>query len=148
MFHSQRANVTALPVLRLACVLIMATALALSGCKPAKNNDAPDQQAYDLALGGSVGLSVDYQTGKISAVTTSRRVELSLTTKDGKEVLRVDCSRLGGGSITGRFHAYLGGAEIEQGEFQCLYQHAREVVLSRTADTVKIVGLRFTHIIE
>jgi len=65
-----------------------------------------------------------------------------------KEAVTIDCSRLGGGFIQGRFQAYLQGAEVEQGEFDCLYQHTREVVFDKAADTIKITGLRFTQVIE
>jgi hypothetical protein len=73
---------------------------------------------------------------------------LGFSTKVAKDVLTEDCSRLGGGSIAGRFQAYLGGAEVERGEFECLYQHVREFVLNRTADTIKITDLRFIRVIE
>ncbi len=128
--------------------MAVAAALALPGCKPANTNDPAGGQAYELTVGGSVGLSVDYQTGKITGATTDARVVLGLSSKDAKEILTIDCSRLGGGSITGKFQAYLGGAEVERGEFQCLYQHNREIVLAKPADTVKISDLRFIRVIE
>lgn len=148
MFHPQQASVRVRAEFRAACALVVATALVLPGCKPTKRDEPAGQQAYELTLGGSVGLSVDYQTGKIAPASKSPQVVLSFSTKDAKEVLGIDCARLGGGSIAGRFLAYLGGTEVEQGEFQCLYQHMREVALKGTADTVKIVGLEFTKVIE
>jgi hypothetical protein len=126
----------------------VATALLLPGCKPAKRDDSEDRQAYELTLDGSMGLSVDYQSGTISATLKDPRVVLGFSTKDAKEVLTIDGSRLGGGSISGRFQAYLGGSEVERGEFECLYQHVREVVLNRKADTVKIIDLRIIRVIE
>lgn len=148
MFHSRRTSVRTRAEFRWALALALATALALPGCKPAKRDDTAGRQAYELTLNGSVGLSVDYQTGKFGTASGSPRVALGFSAKDGKEVLSIDCSRLGGGSIAGRFQAYLGGAEVERGEFQCLYQHTREVVLAKNADVVRISGLRFIRVIE
>ncbi len=148
MFHTQLSSVRVHVSFCLAWALVAATVLVLPGCKPAKRDDPAAQQAYELTLGGSVGLSVDYGTGKIAAASGSPRVVLGLSTKDAKGVLTIDCSRLGGGSIAGRFQAFLKGAEVERGEFECLYQHTRDVVLDKTADSVRITGLRFTKIIE
>jgi len=148
MSHSRRPSVLVRAELRWALALVLATALVLPGCKPAKRDDTQGQQAFELTPGGSVGLSVDYQTGKIDTASGSPRVALGFSAKDGKEVLAIDCSRLGGGSVHGRFQAYLRGVEVEQGEFNCLYQHTRDVVLNKTADTIKITDLRFTQVIE
>lgn len=148
MSHSRRPSARVRVEFRWAFALIVATALVLPGCKPAIRDGTRGQQAFELTPGGSVGLSVDYQTGKIDTASGSPRVGLSFSAKDGKEVLAIDCSRLGGGSIAGRFQAYRGGAEVERGEFRCLYQHTREVVLAKKADVVRISELRFIRVIE
>jgi hypothetical protein len=148
MVHPRRLPVMVRSTFRLAFVLVVATAAILPGCKPAKRAGAEDRQTYELALDGSIGLSVDYKSGKIAAIMTNPRVVLRFSTKDAKEVLTIDGSRLGGGALAGRFQAYIGGSEIERGEFQCLYQHVREVVLHGTADAVKISDLRFIQVIE
>jgi hypothetical protein len=148
MVHTRRSSVRVRATLRLACALVAATALVLPGCKPPKRDGLAGRPAFDLTLDGSVRLGVDYQTGTIAASSGSPQIVLGFSTKGAKSVLTVDCSRLGGGSIAGRFQAYLGGAEVERGEFQCLYQHVREFVLKRTADAVKITDLRFIRVIE
>lgn len=148
MIHFRRSSVRVRATIRLACALVVATALALPCCKPAKRDGSEDRRAYELTLDGSIGLSVDYQSGKIAATLKDPRVVLGFSTKDAKEVLTIDGSRLGGGSIAGRFQAYLGGAEVERGELECLYQHVREFVLNKKADTIKITDLRFIRVIE
>jgi hypothetical protein len=148
MVHSRREPDALRAAFRPACALVVAAALILPGCKPARRDDTAGRQTYELALGGSIGLSVDYQTGTIAAASTAPRMVLGFSTKDEKEVLSIDCSRLGGGEIAGKFRACLGGTEVEQGEFRCLYQHTREVVLVNKADSVKITDLRFIRVIE
>jgi hypothetical protein len=130
------------------CAVAVSLMLTLLGC-PAVNKEGPsDDQAFVLGIGKQAELGVDYRTGKITAGPTSPRVTVSFSTKDGKEAITIDCSRLGGGSIRGQYMAYLRGAKVERGEFDCLYQHTRDVVLHKTADSVRITGLRFTKVIE
>ena len=148
MFHIQLSSVRGRATFGLTCALVVAAALALPGCKPAKRDDPASLQVYELTLDKSIGLSVDYQTGKFALASESPRVVLGFSVKDAKQVLAIDCSRLGGGAIRGRFEAFSAGALVEQGEFDCLYLHRREVVLAKPADTVKITDLRFIKVIE
>jgi len=148
MTPSQRASFKVLSTISLACALIVATSLSILGCESKKGDGPADPQTYTLTLDGSISFGVDYQTGKMAPESRSPKVVISFSTKNTNEVLTVDGSRLGGGLIAGRFHAYLGGAEVEQGEFQCLYQRAKDNVLNRKTDTIKITDLRFIHVIE
>ena len=129
-------------------VLAMAVVLTLLGCKAANKDATRVDQSYGLNLGQSIALDIDYRTRNISPVSKDARVIIGFSARDGREVITIDGSRLGGGSIRGRFQAYLRGAEVEQGEFSCLYQHTRDVVLNNMADTLKITDLRFTQVIE
>jgi hypothetical protein len=130
------------------CVLAVSLMLTLSGCPAADKDGTPDDQAFVLGTGKRIELGVDYRTGRITAGSTSPLFAVGFSTKDGKDVITIDCSRLGGGLITGRYQAYLRGAEVQRGEFDCLYQHTRDVVLDKTADSVRITGLRFIKVIE
>jgi hypothetical protein len=148
MFHKDRRSPRGLGAPCGACVLAVTLMLTLSGCPAADKEGSPDDQAFVLETGKQVELGVDYRTGKIAAAPGSPRIVLGFSARDANEVLTIDCSRLGGGSITGKYQAYRGNAEVERGQFDCLYQHSREVVLDKTADSVRITGLRFTKIIE
>ncbi len=139
MIHSRRFWV---------CVLVVAASWDLFGCRPTKSDGLASSQVYTLTLDRSIGFSVDYRTGTIAPALKNPQVELGFLTKDGRTVLSVDGSRLGGGEIAGKFQAYLDGTEVEKGEFQCLYQHTRDIAVDRKADSVKIIELKFTRVIE
>jgi hypothetical protein len=128
--------------------LALALVLVVAGCSADRKDVRQDKQDFALKAGESRRFDVDYRTGALRADTQDSMVAVSFFREGAKDIVTVDCSRLGGGLIEARFQAFLNGKEVDKGDLRCLYMHSRSVVLKSVADTVKITDMVFVHVVE